>query len=122
MVDGESGGFPKRPFLLNGTGDTYNSACHGWSGWISYVLSAWLVGVRPVEPGFARTVVRPLAGGPDRMRATVPTPHGPLRVTIREERESWQVELDTPSKVRLECDMSHLEAAGKPVVQRVHER
>ncbi len=115
MVDTKSGPFPTRRFLTEGEGDTFNSASHGWSGWISYVLAAYLVGVRPLEPGFTKTLVQPLPSSIDHIRAEVPTPHGPVSVRIDESAGSVRLCVRAPEAVQLVIETSAYEAAGMDV-------
>jgi hypothetical protein len=59
------------------------SLCHGWSALPVYYDQAWVLGIRPIEPGFRRFVISPY---PDRFTeagGTVPTPAGPIRIEWR---------------------------------------
>lgn len=60
--------------------DFAGSLCHGWSAIPVYIESAYLLGVRPLEPGFRRFVVDPVAGVVACCKGTVPTPHGDINV------------------------------------------
>jgi alpha-L-rhamnosidase len=60
------------------------SHCHGWSAAPAYFLGAYVLGVRPLAPGFARTLVAPSLGDLPWARGSVPTPRG--RIDIRAEK------------------------------------
>ncbi len=60
------------------------SHCHGWSAAPAYFLGAYVLGVRPLAPGFARTLISPSLGDLRWAKGSVPTPHG--RIDIRAER------------------------------------
>jgi len=59
------------PGLINSS-----SLCHGWSAGPVYSLPAHVLGVRPLEPGFARILIEPRHGGLPWAKGCVPTPHG----------------------------------------------
>jgi hypothetical protein len=58
------------------------SLCHGWSaGPAAWVMSA-VLGVRPVEPGFAAIAFAPNLGDLDWAEGSIPTPRGFIRVRL----------------------------------------
>ncbi|KAI0976066.1 Six-hairpin glycosidase-like protein [Xylaria arbuscula] len=60
------------------------SLAHGWSTGVTPLLSTYVLGVKPVQPGFAEWTVRPIVTDDIAWaRGVVPTPFGPLSV-------SWQ--------------------------------
>ncbi len=56
------------------------SLCHGWSSGAVPIGQRYLLGIWPVEPAFGRVALRPPVDLPWTFEATVPTPHGPIRV------------------------------------------
>ena len=74
----ETGGGPAD---MGGNG----SLCHAWSG-ISVAYSGrYLLGVRPVEPGFGAFTVKIAPGKLTHAAGEIPTPHGRIRVEWRKE-------------------------------------
>ena len=71
-------GLDGRPGLGSGT-----SLAHPWSSGPTSALSAYVLGVRPLEPGFLTWLVEPQLAGLRWARGVVPTPRGPLRVRWR---------------------------------------
>ncbi len=67
---------------IRGAADFHNagSLCHAWSAVPLYIHHQFLLGVRPVEPGFRTFVVDPVKGFLDRCRGGIPTPLGPIEV------------------------------------------
>ncbi|MHB1535349.1 MAG: alpha-L-rhamnosidase-related protein [Acidimicrobiales bacterium] len=59
-----------------------SSRCHGWSASPTYDLTTYILGVRPVEPGYVRAEVDPWLGQLGRVSGRVPTPLGWLSVSI----------------------------------------
>jgi len=64
------------------------SLCHAWGASPAYLLGRYFLGVAPVSPGFATYEVRPSLGGLDWMEGEVPTPSGPIGVSVRDGRIS----------------------------------
>lgn len=71
------------------------SLCHAWSASPLYVLSQQLLGVVPVEPGWARIQISPNPGKLDFARGVVPSPMGPVRV-------EWEKSGDDQLAVRVD--------------------
>ncbi len=63
-----------------------HSLCHGWASGPTAWLSQNVLGVKPLEPGFARVRIAPQLGDLKWAEGTYPTPRGPIRV--RHERRS----------------------------------
>jgi len=61
-----------------------HSLCHGWAAGPTAWLSEYVLGVRPLAPGYRRVVVTPHLGDLDFAEGAVPTPYG--EITVRHER------------------------------------
>ncbi|MDQ3579206.1 MAG: hypothetical protein M3443_16760, partial [Actinomycetota bacterium] len=70
-----------------------SSRCHGWSASPTYDLTTYVLGVRPLEPGYTRAVVDPWLGPLSHASGRIPTPFGWLAVTVR----AAEIELDVPA-------------------------
>jgi hypothetical protein len=74
------------PMLATGTETLWESfepvasLCHAFSATAVYQLSAFVLGVTPAEPGFARAIIAPQFADLRWARGAYPTPHGPIRV------------------------------------------
>lgn len=56
--------------------DLTRSHCHAWSAAPGYFLGAYVLGVRPAAPGWAKVVIEPMNGDLGWAKGTVPLPHG----------------------------------------------
>ena len=70
------------------------SWCHGWSATPTYHLPAWVVGIRPLSPGYSRLLIAPTLCDLAQAAATVPTPQGPVTVRARREPQSGSLHLE----------------------------
>lgn len=76
------------------------SLAHGWSAGPTASLSRHVLGVRPVTPGYARWLAKPLPSGLDWAAGQVPTPHGPilLRWALQPTAAlAWTLEVTVPA-------------------------
>ncbi|MCL5103843.1 MAG: glycoside hydrolase family 78 protein [Armatimonadetes bacterium] len=66
-------------------GDSWptRSYCHAWSAAPAFALPAYVLGVQPIEPGFAKFSLRPYLGDLAFAGGIVPTPSGEVHVEIR---------------------------------------
>jgi alpha-L-rhamnosidase len=77
------------------------SACHGWSAAPAYALPAHVLGVQPLEPGFARILVQPQTGDLAWARGSAPTPHGPVQVEWQRSESRFHLMVNLPRPGRL---------------------
>ena len=64
---------PNKP---NGAGGV--SHAHGWSGGSTAALSGYVLGIRPVTPGYETWIIAPQPGDLRWAQGQAPTPYGPL--------------------------------------------
>jgi alpha-L-rhamnosidase len=74
---------------------TWGTPVHGWSACPTRDLVAYVLGVTPERPGFARARVAPRLGRLREVAGAVPTPHGPLEVRV----SSSEARIDSPVPV-----------------------
>ncbi|MCB9452335.1 MAG: family 78 glycoside hydrolase catalytic domain [Anaerolineaceae bacterium] len=73
------------------------SLCHAWAGTPTFDLSAEILGVRPLTPGFARVLVAPHPVDLAWAKGTVPTPHGAVEVAWWVEADSFKLTVTIPA-------------------------
>jgi len=78
------------------------SWCHAWSALPAYLLSAFVLGVRPLEPGFKRALIAPQLSDLTWAEGRVPTPHGPVAVRVERAGPGLLVQVTLPDGVAAE--------------------
>ena len=72
--------------------DNPRSECHGWSSAPSYELSAVILGVKPVSPGYDTVTIEPYTETLDWAEGEVPTPHGTIYVKWRKDNDGTKLQ------------------------------
>ena len=73
------------------------SLCHGWSSLPVYFNKRYVLGVRPLEPGFKTFTVTPYCGDLLRASGEVPTPRGPIRVAWERKDAGIALDVEAPA-------------------------
>jgi hypothetical protein len=74
---------------------------HAWGAAPANIIPRFVLGVRPLEPGFRRVLIHPQPGWLTRVAGTVPTPHGPVAVSLTTGASgSRRLEVDIPEHVQ----------------------
>jgi hypothetical protein len=69
---------------------------HAWAGGPLTLLSEYVAGIQPVEPGYTRFRVLPQLGDLTRVSATVPARPGPIRVDISALSDRLELSVEVP--------------------------
>lgn len=83
------------------------SFCHGWSGGPTYNLSAEVLGVQPLKPGFEEVAIQPQWLGLSYASGVVPTAKGPVEVGWQRDEvgKSAAVRVETPEGLAYELTL-----------------
>lgn len=74
---------------------------HAWSGGGLTLLSQYVAGISPIDPGYTKFSVRPQIGSLYHVKATVPSIKGDINVEVTK-NESYTIRLDVPSQTTAE--------------------
>ena len=78
---------PEGKFDIHADGGAYcyvglrHSFCHGWASGPTTWLSAHVLGIQPVEPGFKKVRIEPHLGDLEWAEGSFPTPYGVIKVS-----------------------------------------
>jgi alpha-L-rhamnosidase len=97
------------------------SLAHGWSSGPTAWLMEELLGIRPTEAGFKTVTIAPNLMGLAWAKGAEPTPHGLLKVDVRQEN-TMKVTVDVPEGVTAEVAMPQKNRNGKLSVNGNEER
>jgi alpha-L-rhamnosidase len=78
------------------------SWCHAWAALPAYILPTFVLGVRPLEPGFSQALIAPQMGDLAWAEGRVPTPHGPIAVRLDKAGPGFTLEVALPAGVLAE--------------------
>lgn len=96
---------------------------HAWGAAPANIIPRFVLGVRPIEPGFAKVLIRPQPGSLRQVSGTVPTIRGPIDISIENDPEHpFVLKVDIPANIkakvglpRRDKDLSSLVVDGKKV-------
>lgn len=89
---------------FNGAG----SLCHGFSTVPAYIYQAYILGVKPIDPGFSSFVVRPIFGNLTWASGKIPTPAGDIEISWEKNAKSYKGCLRYPKSLKPIFDDSGL--------------
>ena len=101
MVEATTGDFTSKSLLIGSKYDVMNSACHGWSGWISYLMQAYILGIKPEKPGFIEFSISPNVGDLKKIKGNYPTPKGIIRVEILNNKDKFELVIEKPENMKI---------------------
>ncbi len=82
--------------------DPNESKCHGWSTTPTFDLSTEVLGVAPIEPGFACFHVAPHPVDLDWAKGVFPTVRGDIPVSWRRTHDTFEIDIDVPAETTAE--------------------
>lgn len=74
------------------------SLSHAWSALPVYYHQAWVLGVRPLAPGFSRFLLNPYADRFAHAEGCIPTPAGPISVRWERHPDGLRLEASGPAE------------------------
>ncbi len=102
--------------------DCYNSACHGWSGWVGYLMQTYILGVKPQKAGFIKTAVAPQTGHLKAVSGSVPTPYGNIDIEIEKTDKEYKLTVTKPVEIEIDTVLSNKERNGRASVISIQNK
>ncbi|HEY8390255.1 MAG TPA: family 78 glycoside hydrolase catalytic domain [Clostridia bacterium] len=78
------------------------SHCHGWSAAPTYMLTEYVLGVRPLEPGYKKALINPHPCNLEWCRGDVPTPYGIIHVEWKVQNGKLELNYSAPKEITVE--------------------
>ena len=84
---------------------------HAWGAVPANIIPRFVLGVRPLEPGFKRVIIQPQPASLKTASGTIPTVSGPIKVAFRNE-------VDRLFELRLEIPLNMKAKVGLPQINK----
>jgi hypothetical protein len=68
---------------------------------VNWLLTSYVLGIRPGRPGFAEAIIDPRPGDLTSAKGEVSTPHGPIKVEWRRKGDTIEAVVEAPKGIRL---------------------
>ena len=72
---------------------------HAWGAAPGNIISRYLLGVRPLEPGFEKALIQPQPGALKQVYGRIPTIRGTIAVGIDQTSTAWVMDLEIPANM-----------------------
>ena len=72
---------------------------HAWGAAPGNIIPRYLLGVRPLEPGFKKVLIQPQPGSLKHASSTIPTIRGPIQVSFKNEPNAFELKVDIPANM-----------------------
>ncbi len=69
---------------------------HAWGAAPANIIPRYVLGVRPLEPGFSNVLIQPQPGALKYASGVIPTIRGPIKVSLRNEPDVFELKVDIP--------------------------
>ena len=73
---------------------------HAWGAAPANIIPRYLLGIRPLEPGFGKVLIQPQPGSLKRVSGTMPTIRGPVKASLENaELQPLEVKIEVPANL-----------------------
>ncbi len=70
---------------------------HAWGAAPANIIPRFLLGIRPLEPGFGKVLIQPQSGSLKKVSGTIPTIRGPIKVSLENDHmKPFELRIDIP--------------------------
>ena len=91
-------------FSPNNDKDWWDAVCHAWSAGCTYLLSAYVLGIRMTKPDFAKIVFQPNVCDLTHISGVVPTSSGFIAASYKTDENNIKIfKLAVPKDTEVEC-------------------
>ena len=89
---------------------------HAWGAAPANIIPRYLMGIRPLEPGFKKVLIRPQPGGLKKASVKMPTIHGAVHVEFENKKgEPFRLKIKVPSGVTPQVEVPPEKKEGAQV-------
>ncbi|MEN8255658.1 MAG: alpha-L-rhamnosidase C-terminal domain-containing protein [Verrucomicrobiota bacterium] len=81
---------------------------HAWGAAPANIIPRFLLGIRPLEPGFGKVLIQPQPGSLERVSGTIPTIRGSIGVALENDGEHrFALKVDIPGTMAAKVGLPH---------------
>ena len=88
------------PATRESAGGTFQSLAHGWGSGPTTALSKYVLGARPIQPGYKTWLIEPQPGDLSWAEGRIPTPYGPISVKWKNASGRFALDVVVPAGTR----------------------
>jgi len=89
---------------------------HAWGAAPVNIIARYVLGVRPLTPGFGKVLIRPQTGSLEGVQGTVPTIRGPITVGVRHDRRRcYRLIVEIPANMTARLELPPLQVSDDEV-------
>lgn len=92
-------------FTPNNEDGKWDAPCHGWSTGCTYLLSAFILGIRPDDANWRKFTFSPRPCDIEEGKGVVPTPYGYIAASWKKEGSGFNFEIAYPKALRINVDL-----------------
>jgi hypothetical protein len=89
---------------------------HAWGAAPGNIIPRYLLGVRPLEPGFEKALIQPQPGELKNVRGAVPTIRGPVTVAIKQLKGQCVLVVDIPANMTAKVGVPRISVSSTKVL------
>lgn len=89
---------------------------HAWGAAPGNIISRYLLGVRPLEPGFKKALIQPQPASLKNVKGVVPTIRGPITVIIKNNSRTFALGVDIPANMTAKVGVPRINKSSGTVL------
>jgi hypothetical protein len=90
---------------------------HAWGAVPANIIPRYLLGVRPLEPGFRKVLIQPQPGALMQASGRIPTIHGPVTVSFQDaQKESYTLAVDIPTGITAKIELPQRDKTSRMLI------
>jgi len=89
---------------------------HAWGAAPANIISRYVLGVRPLEPGFKKVLIQPQPAALNNVRGVVPTIRGPITVIIKQDARNFMLGVEIPANMTARIGLPQINTSSTTVL------
>ena len=103
LLQGSYGTWARNGALHWGEGFGHGAQAQLCGSSVNWLLTSYVLGIRPGKPGFSEAIFDPRAGGLTSAKGSISTPHGLIKIEWQRKGDAIEARIEVPEGVRVRC-------------------